>query len=422
MKIVIRKAKIVDIQSSYHQQTVDILVDNGVIDQIGTDLSITNFDHEILLENLHLSQGWFDLRGRISEPGHEHKEDLETGIAAAIKGGYTDIAILPSTAPVIQTKSDVTFLKNRMYTSKVNIHPIGAISKNLEGKEITEMYDMDQHGAIAFSDDQNYIENPNLMKIALLYSKNFSGTLMSFPHQHMLNKGGQINEGVISTRMGLKGIPSLSEEIAIDRDIALANYCESPIHFSCISSANSVDKIKEAKASGQKITSSVPAHNLFFLDKDVEGFDTNLKVMPPLRTSHDRDGLIQGIKDGHIQAIVSDHQPQEIELKKCEFDNAEFGMIGYQTSFAAAYTGLISSIDLDKIVHLFTDGPRNIVGLPLNTIEKGAQAIFTLFNPMEEFILDEKSIASKSKNSPFIGKSLKAKVYGIVNKGQYELV
>ncbi len=422
MKIVIRKAKVIDIQSSFHQHTVDILINNGIIEQIGTDLKITDFDKEILLENLHVSQGWFDLRGRISEPGFEHKEDFETGIAAAIKGGFTDIGLLPSTLPTIQSKSDVTFLKNKAIHTKVNVHPIGAISKNLEGKEITEMYDMHNHDAIAFSDDQNYIENPNLMKIALLYSKNFSGTLMSFPHQHTINKGGQINEGVISTRMGLKGIPSLSEEIAIDRDLALASYCESPIHFSCISSAYSIHKIKEAKEKGLTISCSVPAHNLYFTDSDVENFDTNLKVMPPLRTAQDKEGLIQGIKDGHIQAIVSDHQPQEIELKKCEFDNAEFGIIAYQTSFASAYSSLSNEISLDKIVNLFTDGPRKIVGLPIHTIEKGAVASFTLFNPEEEYIFEKKDIVSKSKNSPFIGKKLKTRVFGIINKGQYELV
>ncbi len=422
MKIVIRKAKVIDIQSSFHQQTVDIVVKDGLIDQIGTDLIVSDFDKEIELENLHLSQGWFDLRGRISEPGFEHKEDFETGLAAAVKGGFTDIALLPSTSPVIQSKSDVTFLKNKAIHSKVNVHPIGAISKNLEGKEITEMYDMHIHGAIAFADDQKYIENPNLMKIALLYSKNFSGTLMSFPHQHTLNKGGQINEGVISTKMGLKGIPSLSEEIAIDRDLSLAAYCESPIHFSCISSAQSLTKISKAKENGLTITCSVPSQNLYFLDKDVESFDTNLKVLPPFRTEMDRIGLIEGIKEGHIQAIVSDHQPQEIELKKCEFDNADFGIINYQTSFSAAYTSLFNEIDLDRIVELFTNGPRKIAGLPIHTIEKGALATFTLFNPEIESLFEKEQIVSKSKNSPFIGKTLKNKVYGIVNKGQYELV
>ncbi len=422
MKIVIRKAKIVDNQSSFHQKTVDILVNNGIIDQIGGEISDANIDHEIHLENLHISQGWFDLRGRISEPGLEHKEDFETGISAAIKGGFTDIAILPSTIPVIQSKSDVSFIKNKAFSTAINVHPIGAISKDLAGKEITEMYDMHKHGAIAFSDDQQFIENPNLMKIALLYSKNFSGTLMSFPHQLSLNKGGQVHEGITSTRMGLKGIPSLSEEIAIDRDLALAEYCESPIHFSCISTGKSIAKIQNAKANGQKITSSIPVHNLYFIDSDLEGFDTNLKVMPPFRTSADRELLIEGIQNGHIQAIVSDHQPQEIELKKCEFDNAEFGIIGYQTCFAAAYSVLESKLDLSQIVHLFTDGPRGIVGLPINTIELGAKANFTLFNPAKEFTLDVNQIASKSKNSPFIGKALKTKVYGIINKGQFELV
>lgn len=421
MKIVIRKAKIIDTNSSHHNQVMDILVDNGKIAQISTNITDTDFDKEIVLDNLHLSQGWFDLRGRISEPGNEHREDFETGIAAAIQGGYTDIAILPSTSPVIQSKSDVLFARNKGLYSKINVHPIGAISKDMAGKEITEMYDMHSHGAIAFSDDQNFIKNPNLMKIALLYSKNFSGTLMSFPHHNALNEAGQIHEGIHSTRMGLKGMPSLSEEIAIDRDIALAEYCESPIHFSCISAAESVRKIEAAKTRDLSITSSVAAHHFYFTDADMESFDTNLKVMPPIRTSKDQKTLIEGIRKGCINAIVSDHQPQEIEVKKCEFDNASFGMIAYETAFSAAYSGLEKELDLQQIIHLFTEGPRQIAGLPVHKTEVGQEASFTLFNPEASFNYNKSDIKSKSKNSPFIGKELKGRVYGIINKNEYAI-
>ena len=416
MIVLIRAAKVVDPNSKYNNEVVDILVVKGIIQKIGKNLKIPK-GAEIIEENgLHVSPGFFDLRVNFGDPGFEWKEDMQTGMLAAAKGGFTGVLTMPSTLPTIDTKSQVEYIQKISAGNVVNIHPAGSITKNLKGKELTEMYDMHRSGALAFTDDKNSIQHAGIMKLALLYTKNFGGIIMNQANDKSISKDGQMNEGVTSTFLGLKGIPSLAENLMIARDIKLVEYTEGRLHFSCISTASSVELIRAAKKQGLNITADVAIHNLILDETECEGFDTRYKVNPALRTQKDIKALFKGLKDGTIDAICTDHTPQDIENKKIEFDNAEFGIIGLQTAFSLACQ-LEQEIGLEEIICKMAINPRKILGLetPEVNIEKAAN--LCLFNPFTEWTLKETDILSKSKNTPFIGKILKGKIVAIVNNG-----
>ena len=417
MKILIKKATILDASSKHHKQTKDLLIENGLIINISD--SIEDASAEIFeAENLHISQGWADLNARFGEPGHEYKEDLNSGMNAAAQGGFTHVALMPSTEPCIQRKSDVSYLVNQTSHNIVDIHPIGALTDDRKGEQITEMYDMQQAGAIAFSDDKRSIANASLMKIAMLYAKNFGGLIMSFSAEEKTSRKGQMNEGVTSTSLGLKGIPALAEELQLSRDLQLCEYTDARIHFSTISTAESVKLIRDAKAKGLKVTADTSSYHLLLNDTELESFNSNLKVNPPLRSTKDIDALKAGLKDGTLDAVCSDHYPQNIENKKCEFDIAAFGMINLETSFAAANTALKGTLSTEELVVKLTSTPKAILGLNSQTLEEGSLADITLFNPELKWTYEQKDIVSKSKNSALTGKSFTGKALAVVNNGQ----
>ena len=417
MKILIKNATILDATSKYNKQTKDLLIENGLIINISD--SIDDASAEIFeADNLHISQGWTDLNARFGEPGYEYKEDLNSGIIAAAQGGFTHVALMPSTEPCIQNKSDVRYIVNQTSHNIVDIHPIGALTENRKGKQITEMYDMHQAGAIAFSDDKRSIANANLMKIAMLYTKNFGGLIMSFSAEDETSQKGQMNEGFTSTKLGLKGIPALSEELQLARDIQLCEYSDSRIHFSTITTAESVKLVKQAKAKGLKVTADTSSYHLIINDTELESFNTNLKVNPPLRSKNDIDALKAALKDGTIDAICSDHYPQNIENKKCEFEIAAFGMINLETSFAVANTALKEMLSTEEIIAKLTSSPKTILGLNSQSLEEGSIADLTLFNPELKWTYNTNDIVSKSKNSALIGKSFTGKAIAIINNGQ----
>tara|TARA_B100000683_G_scaffold46062_1_gene42583 strand:+ start:5922 stop:7181 length:1260 start_codon:yes stop_codon:yes gene_type:complete len=416
MIVLIRAAKVVDPNSKYNNKVVDILIEKGIIQDIGKNLTVPK-DADIIEEKgLHVSPGLFDLHVNFGDPGFEWKEDMQTGMLAAAKGGFTGVLCMPSTLPVIDTKSQVEYIQKMSTGNVVNVHPAGSITKNLKGQELTEMFDMNRSGALAFTDDKNSIQHAGVMKLALLYAKNFGGIIMNQANDKSISKDGQMNEGVTSTLLGLKGIPSLAEDLMIARDIKLAEYTEGRLHFSCISTSSSVELIRAAKKQGLKITADVAIHNLVLDETVCKGFDTRNKVNPALRTQKDIKALLKGLKDGTIDAICTDHTPQDIEHKKIEFDNAEFGMIGLQTAFSLACQ-LEQEIGLEGIIDKMAINPRKILGIeaPEVNIEKAAN--LCLFNPSTEWTLEEKDIVSKSKNTPFVGKTLKGKIVGVVNNG-----
>ncbi len=418
MDVLLKSVTIVDPNAPNNGQQCDVIISNGIITKIGTSLEAPANAEVVTGDGLHASPGWFDLHVNFRDPGHEYKEDLTSGVNAAAAGGFTGVMVMPSTEPPIDKKADVEYVINKAAGAIVDVYPAGALSNNLEGKEIAEMYDMHNAGAKAFTDDKHAVASAGVMTRALMYAKNFDGLIISFPHDENMAKNGQMNEGASGTRLGLKGIPALAEELHVARDIFLTEYTDAKLHFCTISTAKSVALIREAKAKGQQITAEVAAHQLLLDDTVLEEFDSNYKVMPPLRTNNDIKALIEGLKDGTIDAISSDHTPEDEEHKKCEFDRAAFGIIGLETAYAALNTGVNGALSQDELVQKLAINPRTILQMEVPTIKEGATANITLFNPNQEWVFGENDLRSKSKNTPFVGTTFTGKVLGVINNNQ----
>lgn len=413
MKILIQQAFINDLQSPHHGTTNDILIENGIIKNIQPSINETA-DLKIEQKSLHVSNGWVDIFSNFCDPGYEFKESLESGANAAAAGGFTDVFVIPNTKPAIDTKSQIEYIIQKSKSYAVNIYPVGAITKNIEGKELAEMYDMKNSGAIAFSDGTNPVQSAGLLLKALQYIKAFDGVIIQIPDDKSVGASGLINEGIISTKLGLPGKPMIAEELIIERDIKLAEYTQSKIHFSGITSSKSIDHIKRAKDKGLQVTCSVTPYHLFFSDEDLLDYDTNLKVYPPLRTKSDIADLKKAVIDGTIDCIASHHFPHEYDSKVLEFEYAKFGMTGLETTYSVIKT-ILPQLSEEKLISLLSNNPRKIFGLDQPSIVAGKKSCITLFNPAETWTLKEENIRSKSKNTPFINKELQGKVIGIIN-------
>ncbi|HYO21965.1 MAG TPA: dihydroorotase [Flavisolibacter sp.] len=411
MDIVLKGVTVSDPSSPFHQQTTDIFIQNGFVASIGnTD---EKADKNISIEGLHIAPGFVDSFSHFCDPGLEARETLESGAVAAAYGGYTDVMVLPNTQPVSHHKAGIQYIVQKSRSLPVTIYPIGAITKNAEGKELAEMYDMHHSGAIAFSDGLCPLQSSGTLLKALQYLKAIGKTIIQLPDDKSLSAHGLMNEGITSTRLGLPGIPALAEEMMVARDIELAKYTDGKIHITGVSTAKSMELIKGAKKAGIDVTCSVTPYHLFFTEDDLVTYDTNLKVSPPLRTNTDQQALKEALLDGTIDCIASHHLPQHYDNKVVEFEYAKNGMISLETCFAAVRTAL-PSLSLDKLVDLFAVSPRNLFGLPQPAISINAPASFSLFLPDAEWTPE--TFFSRSKNSPFTGKRLTGKPLGIIHK------
>ncbi|GAB3692898.1 dihydroorotase [Spirosoma flavus] len=427
MQILIRSARVIDAATPFDGQTVDLLIDNGLIRQIGKNLTAEANTQVIEADDLHVSPGWVDLRVSAQDPGFEHKEDITSVCRAAAAGGFTDIAVLPNTYPVIDAKGTLGYVQRMAEGQPVRVHVVAAVTKKADGEDFTEMLDLHHAGAVAFSDGHHPIQNPDLLLKTLQYLQPINGLLMNRAEEVLLTRFGQMHEGIQSTLLGLKGMPALAEELMIERDLRLLEYVigaegvgqggEAPaLHFSTISTARSVELIRQAKAKGLPVSCDVAAHQLVFDDTSLAGFDTSLKVNPPFRSPEDVAGLWAGLADGTIDAIVSDHTPQDAESKNVEFDVADFGIIGLETVFAAVMSHN-RGLSLNQLIDKLSIRPRQILRLPSVTIAEGQPANLTLFQPSRSWTYER--TLSKSKNSPFFGQTFTGRVLGTSYRGQY---
>ena len=414
MNTLLKSATIINPSSAYHQQQKDILIIDGIITKIADKITPNDKDTVVALKNLHVSMGWFDTSVSFGEPGFEERETIKNGLNVAAKSGFTAVAINANTNPVIDNKSAVEFLINKSSGFATKLYPIGALTQESKGIDMAELYDMQQSGAIAFADYNSPIENDNLLKVALQYAQNFDGRIFSFPKNSSIAGEGIVNEGINSTRLGLKGIPALAEHLQIARDLFLLEYTGGKLHIPTISTKKSVSLIQEAKKKGLDISCSVAAHHLLLTDDELPGFDSKYKVTPPLRTNEDIKALRKGVTSGVIDIITSDHNPIDIENKKVEFSNAKDGTIGLESLFSAVN----SALDPTDFIETITCKPRKIFNITIPKIEEGSQADITLFNPEGNHIFSLTDVLSTSKNSIFIDKKLKGKAYGIFANNQ----
>ena len=414
--VILKQAKIIDPSSPFHLQTMDLKIENGTITAIEKEITNSTDFELVEVPNLHLSQGWMDPSVSFGEPGYEERETIENGLKLASKSGFTAVALQPNSNPVIDNQSQIRFVLDKARNQATTLYPIGALTRGSEGVDLAELFDMKNAGAIAFGDYKKALQNANLQKIALQYVQDFDGLVIAFCQDSSLKGSGIANEGIISTRLGLKGIPALAEELHVARNLFLLEYTGGKLHIPTISTQGSIKLIKEAKAKGLQVSCSVTVHNLVLIDEVLTGFDTRYKVSPPLREEATRKALIESVLDGTIDCITSDHNPLDIEHKKLEFDLAKDGTIGLESAFGA----LLTVLPLEVVVEKLT-ATKLVFNLKSNVIAVGNKADISLFNTDEDWTFTKKSIQSKSKNSAFLGQNMKGKVIGIYNNGQLVL-
>lgn len=419
MAVLIRQAKVVDRNSPFHLQTVDIVIDKGIIKTIGP--SIPEQPEQVIEgEDLCISTGWTDVFADYREPGYEHKETIHSGLESAAAGGFTDVMTVPNTQPAVSTKSVVQYIINQAKGHTVNIHPLGSVTKDIEGKNLAEMLDMHAHGAIAFTDGWKPVQNANILLKALEYVRAFNGTVIQIPQDSTLAAGGLMHEGPQSTRLGMPGIPAISETLMLYRDIELLRYTQSRLHVTGISCAESVDMIRKAKEQGLNITCSVTPYHLVFNDEVMHSYNSVYKVTPPIRSEADRKALIEGLKDGTIDCITSHHRPQEWDAKAKEFEYASDGMNMQEWVFPVVFSTIGKEVGLERIIEALSLRPKQIFGLETGTIDLNKSGSYTVFSTGQ--ITDKKQLRSLSSNNPFTGSKYSGKVVAVVNGEKLSMV
>ncbi len=418
MKILIHSVKIISKGSPHHLKKRNVLISSGRISEIGDK----NYqaDKVIDADGMLLSIGWMDLGTYAGDPGLEFKEDLISVGKSAAAGGFTEIVLLPNTHPTVQTKNEISYITQSNATRLVQLQVMAAVTKNCKGEELTEMIDLHESGAVAFSDGLKSVWHTDIFLKSLQYLQKFDGLLIDHPEDNWLNLFGQMNEGINSTSLGLKGMPRIAEEVATRKNLELLEYAKGRLHFSRISTAKTVDMIRSAKKKGLNVTCDITSYQALLDDSLLNDFDTNYKLNPPLREKSDNEALIKGLKDGTIDILTTGHLPQDDESKLLEFDQADFGMINLQT-FASQITSLSKFVDIDVLLEKVTSAPRKILNMEIPLIAVDEKANLTLFDPNAEWTFTHKENLSKSKNSPWLGKELKGKAVAVFNNNKHWL-
>ena len=413
MSLLLNSVTVSDTTSKYFNSRVNILIDSkGYIKKISKNKISDKVKKVVDLEGLYISESWFDFNANFCDPGYEYKENLKSGVHVAINSGFLDVLITPNTNPIIQTKADVSYIKEKSLNNFCEIHPSAAISKNFNGKDLNDIIDLHNSGVKAFTNSYSCKESSEMIMNSLLYLNQIDTLLLTKPKDRSFSDG-VVNNGYYSNTVGLKGIPRISESIAVERDLSILEYVGGKIHFSGISTKESVSIIRDAKTKKLNVTCDVPIHNLILDDSNVVSFDPNYKVDPPLRTKEDIDALIDGINDGTIDIIASHHEPQDIDTKKCEFEKANFGVISLQTFFSNIVQ-LSRRIPLENLIKTFSTNPKKILGVETYSVVEGSKASFTVFDPDGSWDYNENSNLSKSINSPWLNWSLKGKVKAVI--------
>lgn len=420
--MLIKQATITDPNSPFNKAEKDILIQSGTIKKIGDQIEPESETTISDWEKPCISPGWVDMRANFCDPGFENMENLESGTRAASAGGITHVGLLPQTYPPLSTKSQIQYIHNQAPPSPTSILPYATISKPESESEITEMVDLYRAGAYAFTNGDKPVKDAGLLKRAMLYTRSFNGLLMLHPQHAELKENGEMNEGTVNVMLGLKGDPEIAEHIAIARDLEIARYSGARIHFTSISTARSVAQIQEAKKEGLAVSCDVSIFHLLFSESDLMDYDTNLKHTPPLRKPEDMETLRQGVQQGNIDAVVSNHTPVLYENKKCEFPLAEKGAIGTQLLYPLLNQAFSPETFNDSIIQSITEGPKKLLGIPVNSVQENQPADLTIFNPNEDWFFDKATNYSHSHNTPFYNKTLTGRPLGIMNKGQMKLL
>jgi dihydroorotase len=413
--------------SSGKEIVSDILIQNGIIKVIDKNINVEGLSKDLVVlncQNYFIFPGFVDMHVHLREPGNEEEEDMQSGSMAAVRGGITSIACMPNTNPPVDREYLINYILNKSKLIDFKIYPVAAMSKNLEGKEMTEMGLLKEAGAIAFSDDGKCIQDSKLMYEIMKYASHFDLPLILHEEDYYFSSHGLAHEGYYSAKLGLDGISPFAEELMISRDIMLAKMAGAKIHITHVSSKGSITLIKRAKEEGLSITCDVTPHHLYFNDSFLESYDTNLKINPPLRSEEDRKALINAISEGIIDAIASDHAPHYEAEKNTTFKDAASGTIGLETLFKASYTKLVreEKIKLGKLVSLLTSGPAKILNIKVPAIKVGNKADIAIIDLEKNKKIKKEDFFSKSKNSAFIGQNLYGEVVYTINNGRLEFI
>jgi len=404
-------------------KTKDIRIKGGVIHEIADSLSKSKDEEVFDAEGAYVSGGWMDMHVHFREPGFEHKETVETGCRSAAFGGFTEVACMPNTQPATHTRDVVEFIRKKAEQEAVDVHPIGCVTKERKGESIAEMADMQKGGAVAFSDDGDPVYSSQVMRVALEYSSMLGAPIINHEEDLELSRPGHMNEGEVSTRLGLDGTPGIAEETMIARDILLAEFTGGHVHVAHISTRKGVDLVRQAKKDGINVTTEVCTHHFDLTDEEIDkrDFDTNVKMHPPLRTQDDVDAMVEGLVDGTIDVICTDHAPHSIDEKEVEFIYAPNGIIGLETAWSICVKRLLEPgiLSVDELLDKLVNNPRKILNLPVPEIKEGEKANLTLFNADEEWTYTEKEVRSKSRNSPYLGEKLKGRAVAVYNKNRF---